>query len=329
MKIPTAHLEPDWPAIAHASSNAIAAAAMAAELVKAQDAMAAELVKTQAIDWSACSTASSSQISSAGITRETLIDAMKTIRGFKEEERKSAQMLKGAELDAALDSMYRKQNPDPYADIMDGLGHLGQVDVKNQCFRFHRQQDYPDLVRARIDVRSLRALKGRRFDFSLCEEIYSLLNACGIYIESRLTHWESFEGTYELTFEKPPISKANVVVSIDLSLFKDIFKAIACWFASSGIDNFVLSSFFIAKAKTHKDLSKVNLAEACNRALKERDSSGQNERILLAVNTELRQKIAAYEAEITKLKATSLEKISAARLTGFKPKRKVTRLPTK
>ena len=318
------------------------------------------------IDWSECTTAATSQITTAGvITRKTIADVIKVIRDYEESkfklhasglfldptgltrfnaefsqdfdnERHFSKMFKGVKLEVLLDDMYKRRNEDPYAAIKEGLSVIGVVDDRNGVFKFFspgkESQNYgyllggKSLSRAKINISSLLALRDQKCDFALFESVYSLMHDSGIYLTGEPQNLSFLGDSYEVRFKIQPYTRTSQSerrMMLELDQFLNIFKCITRW-CTLGIrlDSQDVHCFFLGKS-----------GSCCNKSSLEREkeiiSKTSNEAALMLENSNLRQRINEAEASIAKLKVTSLEKISAARLTGYKPKRKVTRLPVK
>jgi hypothetical protein len=316
------------------------------------------------IDWSECTTSATSQTATAGgITRKTLADAIKVIRDFEESkfklhasglfldptgltrfnaefsqdfdnERHFSKMFKSVKLEVVLDDMYRRRNEDPYAAIKEGLSVIGFVDDRNGVFKFFspgkEKQNYGYLLgglsRAKTNISSLLALRDQKCNFALFESVYSLMYASGIYLTDQPQNLSFLGESYEVRFKQQPYtrtSQSERCMMLELDQFLNIFTCITRW-CTLGIrlDRQDVHCFFLGKS-----------GSCCNKSSIEREKEiilkTSNEAALMLENSNLRQRINEAEATIDKLKVTSLEKISAARLTGYKPKRKVTRLPVK
>ena len=325
------------------------------------------------IDWSECTTAATSQTTTAGgITLKTLADAIKVIRDkvirdseeskfklhasglfldqtrltcfnaeysqdFDNERHPSrmfSRMFKNVKLEAVLDDMYSRRNEDPHAAIKEGLSVIGVVDDRDGVFRFFSQgketQNYgylrSGLSSAKINISSLLALRDQKCDFALFENVYSLMYASGIYLTDQPQNLSFLGESYEVRFKQQPYTRTSQSergMTLELDQFLNIFTYITRW-CTLGIrlDSKDVHCFFLGKS-----------GSCCNKSSIEREKEiilkTSNEAALMLENSNLRQRINEAEATIDKLKVTSLEKISAVRLTGYKPKRKVTRLPVK
>jgi hypothetical protein len=245
-----------------------------------------------------------------------------------------SKMFNSEKLEVVLDDMYSRRNEDPYAAIKEGLSGIGFIDDRNGVFKFFspgtETQNY-DYLRgawshAKINISRLLALRDRKCDFALFENVYSLMHDSGIYLTGEPQNLSFLGDSYEVRFKIQPYTRTSQSerrIMLELDQFLNIFKCITRW-CTLGIclDSQDVHCFFLGKSGSYYNKSSLERE-------KEIILKTSNEAALMLENSNLRQRINEAEAAIAKLKVTSLEKISAAKLTGYKPKRKVTRLPVK
>lgn len=263
-------------------------------------------------------------------TKEDILKAIATMRNA------SIPSLNGrgkAEIEDATEKMYRTKNPDPDA-FLEELKDIGYVDSGQED---EKSKQYFALKKygCRIPLGGLTALRGRKANFGLLDDLYELLLSSGLFIADTIPHLASIVGReYRLDFDKVLFATNKEEVNsirpcaTNYASFRNVLMSLAKWCCSGQEKTIADVDFFLfSKAKSYLDMDREKDQETLSLLRRhKRELDDALEEQTDAFNA-LKLQLESAKKELDLLRLDDRQKNTAGRLTSQKVKRKVTRLP--